>query len=54
MMTDVQAALAQIPLFHDTLFLHFEKLAADYGTENIICVQKQNLGAHLTIGGICD
>jgi hypothetical protein len=29
-------------------------LAADYGTENIICVQKQNLGAHLTIGGICD
>jgi hypothetical protein len=46
--------LMHIPLIHDTLSIHFNKLAIDFGRENVFHVQKSNYRTYLTISRIND
>jgi hypothetical protein len=46
--------LTHIPLIHDTLPIHFEKLMMHFSKADVSHVQKLYHQMHLTIGGISD
>jgi hypothetical protein len=46
--------LSHNPQVHDTLPIHFNKLAMDFGRANVFCVQLSNHWMHLTTSEISD